>query len=565
MADPKRTRPEAEAAQGAVTNDAEEQLKAIAGLYAGGGAKPDFSSVWQDEVFINLSESEQKRLREKYAGESIEQAAIETPPGSEAAPQVQRQERTETTEGSRQRPKTWVFQNYQLKPDRKTNGFLIFEKKKRFNDETDEYETSRRPQQTAIRVSEDLAARILAGEVRPEEVIDFCENVRRHLDGPEKSGGLRLLFDRTDPDDKTPRLPIWKYYPEEIPADRRFDFNREPIDVGNEPWADKRDKIDSPDTLPPNLFKIADDYWRRNGKEYWRDQTWRDWYGRTLQIKREDIITKQLALADFGRKVAEQVFEEQEPHEPPLPPVEGAVERAPSSPPTTTETPHPRLEGEIYGVSPENRAPIIRMGRIMREQLERMAPLYGENVSGLEMRVQQSATSVMRDLQPRNAGGDAKDTAKWSGQIEFYEDLFEHQLRFWRQHPRLETIEGTDIIPISPKRLEIELNRNSVESLAKTLIHSVKELVADALETSLVKGDQKNQVVDHEAYELTAKAIVRILNEAKNPKDSIIGFDVNQGRLIVNDHPTFAAKANLLYIAKRKLLEIKRTRALIQK
>ncbi|KPJ84690.1 hypothetical protein AMJ57_05685 [Parcubacteria bacterium SG8_24] len=99
-----------------------------------------------------------------------------------------------------------------------------------------------------------------------EALLDLCRRLRREIDGGK---GLKLIFDDL-PDGS--RLPKWKYRL----AGR---VREEKIGEGG---------------IPAEMLGLVKD-----DAQYWRRPEWKRWFGRALQAKRDEIITRHIA-ATFG-------------------------------------------------------------------------------------------------------------------------------------------------------------------------------------------------------------------------------------------------------------------------
>ncbi|MFA6603550.1 MAG: hypothetical protein WCT10_01755 [Patescibacteria group bacterium] len=589
MADPKRTRPDEQAEPGTGTAIVEERLKVVAGLYAAGGAKPDFSSIWQDEDFLKLDETAQADLKARYAADQTEPETFEeTRPENEPAPEPRQPEKRENVERTRQRPNKWVFQNYLLKPDRETGGFLIFETKQRLNEQTGQPEITRHPQRTAIRLPEALAAQITSGEVSPEEMLAYCEKLRRSLDGKENEGGLRLHFDPQRSQDDAPDvwLPKWKYGRKEISGSKsQLVPQYQMINIGEEPWIEKKSRSADPDILPPNLNQIANDYWREGGRQYWREnQTWKDWYGKALQRKREDIITAELNRGGFGvaaaaetdrpaterqEKAAPKILvpapEREEQAEPPIPAPTLKAETAPVEHRDKPPRP-PRIENaptQPAKVEKKESARPLEASQVARDASAfirhlRLAyePLYANSPdrSGLATRLV-DATLTLLEEQYINRGQLRPKTRLDRENDGEYRTLVARLVSFGSRHPRLERFQEAKIVPLDDNRVVFELDNSGTEALARTFIHSIRELVADTLEQRGMEAsgiETEAEEIDADAKEEAVKVMVKVLNKAKDPADAIIGFDAVKGLLNINDHRKLGEKILLLYSAKKK-------------
>ncbi len=110
-----------------------------------------------------------------------------------------------------------------------------------------------------------------------ETFVRTCTAIRRELD----IFGLKMFF---DPVDRNGRIrPKWRY---RLAGRMRTDF----ADVGGSPDADPYEA--DPDLVPEDIIDMV-----RSDREYYIRKPWKDWFGRKLQRKREDVVSREAVEA----------------------------------------------------------------------------------------------------------------------------------------------------------------------------------------------------------------------------------------------------------------------------
>lgn len=206
------------------------------------------------------------------------------------------------------RPKTWLFRGYQLVREPRTGFWCVHENRDRLNEATGLYEPNEKPIRTAIAVPETCWPDLAADQLKGQEVVAFCEAVRRRLDQSGGEGGLKLLFDCRYGRDGQPAgwQPKWKHQSEPPAASgdpfarRLRHVSERLLLVARDNWDPSSRHVDDPDLMPNDLFQLACGYWdmRSVGQrpaEYWKTPLWRDWFGKAIQRKREAVISEELS------------------------------------------------------------------------------------------------------------------------------------------------------------------------------------------------------------------------------------------------------------------------------
>jgi len=154
------------------------------------------------------------------------------------------------------------FVEYRLSREGQGGGFEIVDIFDEFNLVTDEYERRREP--TRIRIPDGAG----------QEFIAACTEIRRELD----RYGLKIFFDSADVEGFV--RPKWRY---RLDGRMCTDFARvcPETDDGRDPYES------DPDVVPIEIADLVS-----SDREYYRSREWKEWFGRKLQRKREQIVVR---------------------------------------------------------------------------------------------------------------------------------------------------------------------------------------------------------------------------------------------------------------------------------
>ncbi len=560
----------------------EEQIKKIEGMSSVMGSEPDLSDVWQSEEFLALAPEEQSRIRTAH-GAAAESEAEAAPAAEKPSAEARVEAPESRTEKRGQKPKTWLFLNYVLKRDPSTGAFSVSEVRAKYDERKKRYEQGKNPLPTAITLPEQLAALIDAEPEFGEKVIAACEKIRKRLDEPGERGGLKIVFDDGQ--------PKWKYSLDgAVGRDRK---GRRPRKVALKPgetdWQSGARAVASADEMPKNVSELAAAYWSKKDEgqkpgpqeEYWRQPLWRDWYGKAIQRKREDIISGELgrlSVGDFeaaAAKAPEAGAEEvqvavpeargEEPQaavEPEAPSAEAvpSAEPAPEAPAAEAEA-EPAVETEA---APAEEAPSAPAEAELKEQAESglttekvgadaepivdkllpaFQPLYTlpKDKLLLVKRVTQSAAALLNDIYRKEGVADAADKLNQTAYIEAvvravvrrlngesgeHDERREAESRFFAEHQGLDRGKF-ELTPEGGVSAKLDKYGGDAE---KGLSSAVKDLVADAVAGETGRGAE-------EAAARISEVIVMGVKELA--KRDIIEYDERAGRLTITDPGKF--------------------------
>jgi len=154
------------------------------------------------------------------------------------------------------------FVEYRLSREGEGGGFEVVDIFDEFNLVTDEYERKREP------------TRIYLPEGVGQEFIAACTEVRRELD----QFGLKIFFDAVSGEGQI--RPKWRY---RLDGRMRTDFARVCPETDGH-----RDPYESdPDVVPLEIAALVN-----SDREYYRSREWKEWFGRKLQRKREQVVVR---------------------------------------------------------------------------------------------------------------------------------------------------------------------------------------------------------------------------------------------------------------------------------
>ncbi|MEA3249471.1 MAG: hypothetical protein U9Q03_03875 [Patescibacteria group bacterium] len=157
------------------------------------------------------------------------------------------------------RPQKRRFVEYRL--SREGEIFKVVDIFDEFNPITDEYERKR--DETRIDVPSGVGA----------DFARVCTEVRQELD----RFGLKMYFDISGRNGAM--RPKWRY---RLGGHLRTDFAQVTDDSHPDPYEG------DPDTVPVDIVEMV-----RADREYYRRKGWKDWFGRKLQRKREDVVRRE--------------------------------------------------------------------------------------------------------------------------------------------------------------------------------------------------------------------------------------------------------------------------------
>lgn len=159
------------------------------------------------------------------------------------------------------------FVEYRLSRTGEGGDFIVIDIFDEFNPIIDEYERKR--EATSIDVPAQFG----------QKFVQLCTEVRRELD----RFGLKIFFD--PPGAGGGIRPKWRY---KLGGRMRTDFAE--VTDGT---AEECDPYESdPDVVPADIVEMV-----RADREYYRRKEWKDWFGRKLQRKREEVVRREALMA----------------------------------------------------------------------------------------------------------------------------------------------------------------------------------------------------------------------------------------------------------------------------
>lgn len=274
--------------ENAATIDAlREELNARKRMYEAVQTPPDYSDTWNGSEFLALPPDVQKKVRAEFPDVPTPPAKEPRRPSAQAMPPRQA-ERTELAEPQEQqteraerpeRPKKREFESYGIAADKETGKLIVVENFKERDKKPDGPYRDKRVR-TGISIPGSLASAVAQDQRIAAELVDFCASLREKLD--EK--GVKIYLDRPENEPEKVR-PKWKYYVDKKMVEEALRL----------------------EDFPPEIAELV-----KTDEHYFRDPSWKKWFGRMMQAKREAIISAGLAEWAKNKAPAAKNAEEKE-------------------------------------------------------------------------------------------------------------------------------------------------------------------------------------------------------------------------------------------------------------
>lgn len=224
--------------------------------------EPDLSAIWTDPEYLALDDASRAMLHawmtENDYGAPPDAPVLEESASPESSPPPESERKTPARK----------FVCYGFKKDAGGHWHVSETYEKRIGQTND---TEHVEIKTAIDIPDDLAKELERGDssVLGDAYLNTCETIRNELDASGDEG-LKLFFDgwdakrkgKVDPKSIKPR---WKYFLPDV---------------------DERQSDDG--EVPEHILQLVIDH----PKDYFTQKEYKEWYGKSLQEKREAIINK---------------------------------------------------------------------------------------------------------------------------------------------------------------------------------------------------------------------------------------------------------------------------------
>lgn len=313
--------------------------------------------------FLALSEGEQEILRKEFGGDK---------PGGSVGIAEHPTPAVETKEPRESRPKKRKFLAYHIYFDQEGGQAHLTEDYQDWDRRRQDYR-KRKDVPTAIDISKSLVSKLSADPSLQKMFTSYCGDIREELD----ERGVKLFFDpsRTEGGDVVPK---WKFFLDSKPVEHYLTL----------------------DDLPHGIRTMV-----REDREYFKRPEYKKWFGKAMQRKREEVISR-LAAEHFS--VMEEPSEDIEDDE-------KAESTPPGSEQKASPDTHKQEQAEAEPAPEPIHSDVMRhahdLTRLLREQFAGLATREGDREE-IERHVQGAVVKLLAERYTKDGFDITTDTIR---------------------------------------------------------------------------------------------------------------------------------------------------------